>query len=50
MQIDGTTTPIMINDASVVGHAAVSNGDIYAIDKVLTPGGAGAAPAATPAP
>jgi uncharacterized surface protein with fasciclin (FAS1) repeats len=50
VQIDGTDGTIRVNDASVVGHAAVSNGDIYAIDKVLTPGGAAAAPAATPAP
>jgi uncharacterized surface protein with fasciclin (FAS1) repeats len=50
VQIDGTGSMIMVNDASVVGHAVVSNGDIYAIDKVLTPGGAAAAPAATPAP
>jgi uncharacterized surface protein with fasciclin (FAS1) repeats len=51
VQIDGTGPTIMVNDASVVGHAVVSNGDIYAIDKVLTPGGAAAAaPAATPAP
>jgi uncharacterized surface protein with fasciclin (FAS1) repeats len=49
VQIDGTGPTIMVNDASVVGHAVVSNGDIYAIDKVLTPGG-GAAPAAAPAP
>jgi len=51
VQIDGTGSPIRINDANVVGHASVSNGDIYAIDKVLTPGGtpAAAAPAATPA-
>jgi uncharacterized surface protein with fasciclin (FAS1) repeats len=51
VQIDGTGATIMVNDASVVGHAAVSNGDIYAIDKVLTPGGAAAAaPAPAPAP
>ena len=54
MQIDGTTTPMMINDASVLGQAQVSNGYVYAIDKVLTPGwtppAAAAAPAATPAP
>ena len=51
VQIDGTGSMIMVNDASVVGHAVVSNGDIYAIDKVLTPGGAAAAaPAAAPAP
>jgi uncharacterized surface protein with fasciclin (FAS1) repeats len=49
VQIDGTVSPIRVNDAAVVGHAAVSNGDIYAIDKVLTPGGAAAA-APAPAP
>ena len=38
VHIDGTTTPIMINDADVVGQATVSNGDIYALDKVLSPG------------
>ncbi len=57
VQIDGTVSPIRINDANVVGHAAVSNGDIYAIDKVLmsdSPAAAAPAPtappAATPAP
>jgi uncharacterized surface protein with fasciclin (FAS1) repeats len=53
VQVDGTGLPIRVNNASVVGHAAVSNGDIYAIDTVLTPGGAAAAPAApaeAPAP
>ncbi len=52
VQVDGTGATIMVNDASVVGHAAVSNGDIYAINKVLTPGGAAAAaaPAAPAAP
>ncbi len=51
VQIDGTGATIMVNDASVVGHVAVSNGDIYAIDKVLTSGGAAAAaPAPAPAP
>jgi uncharacterized surface protein with fasciclin (FAS1) repeats len=53
VQIDGTASPIKVNGANVIGHAAVSNGDIYAIDQVLTPGGAAAAPAApaaTPAP
>lgn len=46
VQIDGTVSPIRVNDADVVGHASVSNGDIYAIDKVLTPGGSAAAAAA----
>ena len=54
VQIDGTGSPLHINDADVVGSAVVSNGDIYAIDKVLTsgstaPAAAAAAPAATPA-
>jgi uncharacterized surface protein with fasciclin (FAS1) repeats len=53
VQIDGTTTPMMINDANVVGEAQVSNGYVYAIDKVLTPGWtppAAAPDAAAPAP
>ena len=55
VQIDGTVTPMMINDANVLGQAQVANGDVYVIDKVLTPGwtppaAAAAAPAATPAP
>jgi len=58
VQIDGTVTPMMINDANVLGQAQVANGDVYVIDKVLTPGwtppaaaaAAPAAPAATPAP
>jgi uncharacterized surface protein with fasciclin (FAS1) repeats len=53
VQIDGTGSPLHVNDADIVGSAVVSNGDIYAIDKVLTPGytaPAAAAPAATPAP
>jgi uncharacterized surface protein with fasciclin (FAS1) repeats len=52
VQIDGTGSPMRINDADIVGSAVVSNGDIYAIDKVLTPGSgapAAAAPAAPPA-
>ena len=36
VQIDGTSAPIRINDASVLGHVTVSNGTIYAVDKVLT--------------
>jgi uncharacterized surface protein with fasciclin (FAS1) repeats len=35
--VDGTSTPIHVNDADVVGQAKVSNGEIYVIDKVLTP-------------
>ncbi|MDR3513429.1 MAG: fasciclin domain-containing protein, partial [Caulobacteraceae bacterium] len=51
VQINATGTPIKINDANVVGQATVSNGNIYAVDKVLTPGWTppAAAPAA-PAP
>jgi uncharacterized surface protein with fasciclin (FAS1) repeats len=45
VQIDGTTAPIKVNDADVVGQAAVSNGQIYAVSKVLMAPGA-AAPAA----
>ena len=36
VQIDGTGAPIKINDASVLGQVTVSNGTIYAVDKVLT--------------
>lgn len=53
VQINGTATPIKINDADVVGQATATNGDIYAVDKVLTPGWtppAAAAPAAPAAP
>lgn len=53
VQVDGSATPIRINDANVLGQASVSNGNIYAIDKVLKPGWtapAAAAPAAAPAP
>jgi uncharacterized surface protein with fasciclin (FAS1) repeats len=51
VQVNGTAAPIKINDADVVGQSHVSNGYIYAIDKVLTPGWTppAAAPAA-PAP
>jgi uncharacterized surface protein with fasciclin (FAS1) repeats len=52
VQIDATGPTIRINDANVVGEATVSNGNIYAIDKVLTPGWtapAAAAPSAAPA-
>lgn len=49
--IDGTTTPPTINGANVVGQAAVSNGDIYALDQVLSPDYTPpAAPAASAAP
>jgi uncharacterized surface protein with fasciclin (FAS1) repeats len=56
VQINATAAPTKINDANVVGEATVTNGNIYAIDKVLTPGwtppaapAAAAAPAAPPA-
>ncbi|MDR3510177.1 MAG: fasciclin domain-containing protein [Caulobacteraceae bacterium] len=50
VQIDGTANPMTINDAHVVGEAHVTNGYIYGIDKVLTPGWTPpAAPAAAPA-
>ena len=35
VQIDGTGAPIKINDATVLGEVGVSNGTIYAVDKVL---------------
>jgi uncharacterized surface protein with fasciclin (FAS1) repeats len=50
IQVNGTTTPIQINDAVVEGEAHVSNGYIYAIDKVLTPGWTSPAAAAPTAP
>jgi uncharacterized surface protein with fasciclin (FAS1) repeats len=41
VQIDGTAAPIKVNDATVLGQASVSNGQIYAVDKVLmAPGSA----------
>jgi uncharacterized surface protein with fasciclin (FAS1) repeats len=40
VQIDGTSAPIKVNDATVLAQASVSNGQIYAVDKVLTPGAA----------
>jgi uncharacterized surface protein with fasciclin (FAS1) repeats len=49
VQIDGTVSPMRINDANVLGQAEVANGDVYVIDKVLTPGWTPPA-AATPAP
>jgi len=42
VQIDGTGAPIKVNDATVVAQATVSNGQIYAVDKVLSAPGAGA--------
>jgi uncharacterized surface protein with fasciclin (FAS1) repeats len=47
VQIDGTVSPMRINDANVLGQAQVANGDVYVIDKVLTPGWT--APAEAPA-
>ena len=35
VQVDGTGAPIKINDATVLGEVGVSNGTIYAVDKVL---------------
>jgi uncharacterized surface protein with fasciclin (FAS1) repeats len=43
VQIDGSTTPFKANDADIVGQATVSNGDVYAVDKVLMPQAAAAA-------
>lgn len=44
VQIDGTGGAIKVNDATVVGEVGVSNGTIYAVNKVLMAPGA-AAPA-----
>jgi uncharacterized surface protein with fasciclin (FAS1) repeats len=49
VQIDGTGAAIKINDANVLGDVAVSNGTIYAVDKVLSPATAAAAAPAAPA-
>jgi|HubBroStandDraft_4_1064222.scaffolds.fasta_scaffold91399_1 uncharacterized surface protein with fasciclin (FAS1) repeats len=49
VQIDGSATPFKANDADIVGQATVSNGDVYAVDKVLTPQAAAAASSAAPA-
>jgi len=35
VQIDGTGAVIKVNDATVLGEVGVSNGTIYAVDKVL---------------
>jgi uncharacterized surface protein with fasciclin (FAS1) repeats len=43
VQIDGSATPFKANDADIVGQATVSNGDVYAVDKVLRPQAAAAA-------
>jgi uncharacterized surface protein with fasciclin (FAS1) repeats len=37
IDIDASGAPIKFNDADVVGESTVSNGTIYAVDKVLTP-------------
>ena len=42
VQIDGTGPAIKINDATVVGEVGVSNGTIYAVNKVLMAPGAAA--------
>ena len=44
VQVDGTGGAIKINDATVLGEVGVSNGTIYAVNKVLMAPGA-AAPA-----
>jgi uncharacterized surface protein with fasciclin (FAS1) repeats len=50
VQIDGSGTPFKANNANIVGEAQVSNGDIYAVDKVLSPQtAAAAASSASPA-
>jgi uncharacterized surface protein with fasciclin (FAS1) repeats len=38
--VDGSSSPIHVNDADVIGQATVTNGQIYVIDKVLSPTGA----------
>lgn len=43
VQIDGSATPIKINNATVEGEADATNGSIYVIDQVLTPPTAAAA-------
>jgi uncharacterized surface protein with fasciclin (FAS1) repeats len=37
IQVDGTGTPLKVNNADIEGQGAASNGLVYAIDKVLTP-------------
>jgi uncharacterized surface protein with fasciclin (FAS1) repeats len=37
VRFDGEAASIRVNDANVEGQAMVTNGDVYAIDKVLTP-------------
>jgi uncharacterized surface protein with fasciclin (FAS1) repeats len=39
LQFDGGVNPPTINGATVVAEGVATNGDIYAIDKVLVPGG-----------
>jgi len=48
VQIDGSGPAIKFNDATVEAMANVSNGNVYAIDKVLTPTSAHAANPAKP--
>ena len=43
VQIDGSSTPYKVNDADIVGQASVSNGQVYVLDKVLSPQSAAAA-------
>ena len=46
VQIDGRGATVKVNDANIVGASVVSNGTIYAVDKVLMAQTATAAPAA----
>ncbi|HLK23095.1 MAG TPA: fasciclin domain-containing protein [Caulobacteraceae bacterium] len=46
VQIDGSSTPFKVNNADIVGQAAVSNGQIYALDRVLSPQAAASAASA----
>jgi uncharacterized surface protein with fasciclin (FAS1) repeats len=48
VQIDGAGPTIKFNDANVESVADVSNGNVYAIDKVLTPAPAHAANPSSP--
>lgn len=50
VHINGTGATVQINDATVVGEGAVSNGFVYAVDKVLDPAYVPPAAPAAPAP
>lgn len=39
LQFDGAANPPTINGATIIGEGVATNGDIYAIDKVLAPAG-----------